>query len=291
MNLRFEYILEKSWPTLAWVAECTESEPILRVRHGSRVETRDAWFCEAIWDGDFHAGDFDRTDLVFGSGVRLRENLAVFVSSGSTVDRLQSLKLGNKIFVSNSLACLLAMRKTKVDPSYERYQALFRSVERGIDSYEKRLPTLDGILELVYFRNLQWDGGRLSEVDKAAPVRDFSSFAGYCGFLNASMASIAENMRATSRGHRYDMVGALSSGYDSTTTAVLARQAGMKRVFSFRRARGGLEDHGSKVAEILGLDLTLLDRLGWQLIAAAAMVLLLFVREGRARTDVTKKAV
>jgi hypothetical protein len=38
----------------------------------------------------------------------------------------------------------------------------------------------------------------------------------------------------------------------------------MKHVFSFRRARGGLEDHGSKVAEILGFDLTLLDRLGWQ---------------------------
>jgi hypothetical protein len=280
LDFQFEYVWENDWPPLAWIVECTESDPMLRVRHGSQVEIRDEWFCEAIWDGDFHAGDFDRTDLVFGSGVRLREHHVVFVSSGTTVDRLQSLKMGNRTFVSNSLACLLAVSNTQVDPTYGRYQAFFRSIERGIDSYERHLPTQDGILELVYFRNLQWDGRRLIEVDKPTPLRDFGSFAGYYGFLNTAMANIAGNMRATSRCHHYEMMGTLSSGYDSPTTSVLARQVGMERVFSFHTARGGLEDHGKKVAEILGLELTLLDRRDWQRQAYAEVPYFVATGEG-----------
>ena len=54
------------------------------------MEVCDTWFCEAVWDGDYEAGDFDLTDLVFGSGGRLRDERAIFVSSGTTVDRLQT---------------------------------------------------------------------------------------------------------------------------------------------------------------------------------------------------------
>ena len=46
------------------------------------------FFCEAIWPGPFAEGDFDRTDLVSGSGGRLRRAEVHFVSSGATVDRL-----------------------------------------------------------------------------------------------------------------------------------------------------------------------------------------------------------
>jgi hypothetical protein len=264
MIFKFEYTKEDSWPPLAWIAECTASETVIRIRHGSQVEIKGDWFCEAIWDGDFDSGDFDRTDLVFGSGARLRENRVVFVSSGSTVDRLQFLKLGNKVFISNSLAALLAVSGVKVVSTFAGFNRFFRSIQRGLNAYERQLPTQAGILELVYFRNLEWDGQSLHSADKPSPARDFSSFGKYHGFLKSSLASIAGNLRATSRNHGYRMVGALSSGYDSTTATVLAHDAGMKQVFSFRAARGGLKDHGMKVAEALGLEMELLDRRGWQ---------------------------
>jgi hypothetical protein len=60
------------------------------------------------------------------------------------------------------------------------------------------------------------------------------------------------------------MVGTISSGYDSATTAVLCREAGMNKAISFRKARGGADDHGEEVARKLGLDLTLVDRRDWR---------------------------
>ena len=264
MKFRFTFTLEEEWPKLAWIAECVKSDSVIHVRHGSQVEARESWFCEAVWDGEFEAGRFDQTDLVFGSGGRLREEQVVFVSSGSTVDRLQFLELEYKVLISNSLPCLLAVSGIKVDHTYGRFQEFFQSIMKGIDSYEKRLPVLSGRLELTYFRNLVWDGRHLEEEDKPEFLRDFSSFSRYRGFLNASVAKIGDNMSAAARNHRYEMVGGLSSGYDSTTVAVVAHEAGMKQVFSFRAARGGQDDDGQVTAEHLGLDLTLFDRDGWR---------------------------
>jgi len=264
VTLKFEFTLEKDWPALAWIAECIEADPVVRVRRGHAVETRPAWFCEAVWDGEFESGDFDRTDLIFGSGGRLREGRAIFVSPACTVDRLQFLKLYDRTMISNSLACLLAIGRIKVDPTYIRYPDFFRSIVNGLDSYDRSLPTESGSLKLSYFRNLVWDGRTLCEEDKPAPQRDFSSFDSYRNFLRTSMGRIGSNMRATTRTHAYDMVGALSSGYDSTTATVLGCEAGMRHSFSFNTARGGHEDHGRDVARILGIDWTLANRRDWK---------------------------
>ena len=75
--------------------------------HGSRVEVRDQFFGELAWSGDFDTGEFDQTDIVAGSGGRCRGNTLVFVSSGSTVDRLHFLETLEVGWISNSLACLL----------------------------------------------------------------------------------------------------------------------------------------------------------------------------------------
>ena len=264
MELRFSFTRQDEWPCLAWLAHFVESDPIVNIKHGPQVETGDDWYCEAVWDGRFESGDFDRTDLVFGSGARLRHGQVTFVSSGSTVDRLQFLELDGKTWVSNSLVCLLAETGVKVDVTYDRFPEFFRSIVKGIDNYERRLATRSGRCELIYFRNLIWDGHKLIEDDKPFPRRDFSTFDKYHNFLRTSIEQIAVNMRAPARRHRYEMIAGLSSGYDSTTVAVLAREHGLKDVFSFHAARGGHADHGREVAKVLGLDLTMVDRRGWQ---------------------------
>lgn len=260
----FKFERQDGWPPLAWCAECERGAPVVRVIHGPQVETREFWFCEAVWDGEFALGGFDRTDLVFGSGGRSRNGRVIFVSSGSTVDRLQYAERDGRVWVSNSLACLLAMSGIGVDATYGDFPEFFRSIVRGINCYERRLPTLEGRLELTYFRNLVWDGECLVEQDKPELKRDFGTFERYHDFMQTSIGRLADNMRAAARGHSYEMVAGLSSGYDSTTTAVLGRQAGMSRGFSFRTARGGQMDHGEQISPVLGLELTTVRRRAWR---------------------------
>ena len=205
--MRLRPILQESWPPLAWIAKCQRSDPVIEVRHGSQVECRPDWLCESVWDGEFESGDFDQTDLVFGSGVRLRDQGAVFVSSASTCDRLQFLEIGDTTWVSNSLACLLGISGVGVNANYDRYFDFFWSVTRGLDAYERRLPTTTGKLEFVFFRNLMWDGEGLSEEDKPFPVRSLGSFREYREFLETSLVRIAGNMLAAERAHRYQNGG------------------------------------------------------------------------------------
>jgi len=264
MHLRFRQTLEPAWPPLAWIARCERSNPVIAVRHGPQVETREDWLCEAVWDGEFESGDFDQTDLVFGSGIRLRDRGVVFVPAGATVDRLQFVEHADTIWVSNSLACLLGVTGVKVDATYDRYFDFFWSVTKGLDGYERRVPTRGKRLEIVFFRNLVWDGEHLSEEDKPDPVRELRSFGDYRRFLKASLTRIAGNLGAAERDHRYEMVSSLSSGYDSTASAVLAHEAGLGRSFSFQTARGGIRDDGEAIARQLGLDLTLVGRTNWR---------------------------
>ena len=106
--MRFAYALMRDWPPLAWLARCSPTRPVVDVFHGPGVERTAEWFCEAVWAGAYETGGFDHTDVVFGSGGRLRNSTATFVSSGTTVDRLQSLETTDATWVSNSLPCLLA---------------------------------------------------------------------------------------------------------------------------------------------------------------------------------------
>ena len=263
-RMRFEFRVEPDWPPLAWLAKCPKGGGPVAVVHGRRVERATAWFCEAIWTGPYAAGDFDKTDLVFGSGGRLRADGAIFVSSGSTVDRLQTLETRDAVWVSNSLACLLASLDGRVDPTYPGYFRDFKSVIRGLRRYKRILTTSAGPVRLVYFSNLRWDGQRVHEEEKALPVRDFSAFGRYRDFLASSLCQLAENMAAPERAHPLALLGTISSGYDSATIAALARQAGLRDVMSFEQSRSGIDDTGREIAGALGLRLSTVSRSAWQ---------------------------
>ena len=56
----------------------------------------------------------------------------------------------------------------------------------------------------------------------------------------------------------------MSSGYDSACVSAIAREAGLKRVISFARSKSGKSDSGKAVADVLGLDLLLIDREGYR---------------------------
>ncbi|HXI33812.1 MAG TPA: hypothetical protein VNH63_07000 [Gemmatimonadales bacterium] len=222
------------------------------------------WFCEAVWDAPFAAGDFDRTDLVFGSGARVRRDTVTFVTSGSTVERLHSIETGEWTFVSNSFPCLLAATGGSLDPTYAAYFTDFKSISRGLARYVRTLVTSAGPVRLTYFNNLAWDGSRLREVPKPTADVAFPTFQRYRDFLSRTLALLSENMGAPERTRPLRWLGTISSGYDSATAATLARPHGLVEAISFGRASSGDRDSGEVIADTLGIRLSILSRESWR---------------------------
>jgi hypothetical protein len=256
------YRRKDRWPPLSWVAELPRGESTVTICHGNGIEIRPDWFCEAIWDGTFAAGGFDRTDLVAGSGGRFRDDKLQLVSSGSTVDRLQFLELPDRVLVSNSLVCLLAYADLSLHPTYRGYATACFSVIRGLDHYTRSIPTTRGSIEFCYFDNLVWDGTSLSRTSKPNANRALSSFTDYRSFLTSALERMFSNMRADERSQQYDPIGTLSTGYDSTFATVLTRPLGLRQVICFE----GLEkqDSGADNACLLGVTPTVVPVEAWR---------------------------
>jgi hypothetical protein len=265
--MRLQYRLERDWPVLAWLAECHPDHVL--VRHGPRVETRDHWFCEAAWDGAFEQGDFDRTDIVAGSGGRMRGGTVTFVPAGATVDRLQSIVVeeggaAGRTLVSNSLACLVACAGAKVSPTYRFYKRDFHTIVRGLNKYRRTIETSAGPARLWYFHNVQWDGRSLRQADKPDPGRDFSAFETYHGFLTSTLEAVTRNAQDAGREHPMGLIGTMSSGYDSTTVGAMGREYGLREIITFDHARGGDPDSGVEAARHLGLRAIVIRHEAWR---------------------------
>jgi hypothetical protein len=245
------------WPPLAWVAECRGD--LITAYVGGRVEVGDGWFAEAAWDGPFTEGGFDRTEVVCGSGVRIRDRQATFVSAASTIDRLHSVRVDDATCVSNSLAGLLAFTGGSLALGCTRYEEIFLTIIGGLARYERELPTTVGPVRLTYFHNLVWDGSELREVEKPFELRDFATYDPYRAFLGGAVQGLADNARSPQRSHPLGLVATVSSGYDSATAAALAREAGCTEAFGYDADSGGRDDDGTATAEALGLHFHLLE--------------------------------
>src|SRR5437763_1625484 len=262
--LRLRYTRVAHWPPLAWLARCTASDREIEVLHGERVEVAHDWFCEAAWTGEYESADFDKSDVVFGSGARVRGDRVTFVSSSSTVDRLHALELPDGVWLSNSLVCLLASARAEVDPLYPRYFEDFRTIRDGLARYRPSLLTTRGAVRLTYYRNLEWDGRRLRCVSKPAAVRSLDSFWQYRTFLSQSLRSLADNIADRRRRRPFTFLGTISTGYDSATAAVLGREVGLSEAITVNRSRGGAADSGQELAARLGLTTHAVERDAWR---------------------------
>ena len=264
MPLAFIYKLAGHWPPLTWLARCEAGSSLIRVMCGRAVERRLDWFCEAVWDAPFPEGNLDQTDLVFGSGGRCRDGGVIFVSSGSTVDRLQLALRGNCTFVSNSLPCLCEAIEAQFDPRFQRYSELFETINQGIERPLPDLAIADGSIRFIYYSNVGWNGNHVRLIPKPVKRRDFTRFDNYAEFVRHALRRIAENFSSRERMRRYSWVGTISRGYDSPACASLARAAGLHRVITHDESRPGECDDGTAIASALGLECIMVDRLAWK---------------------------
>jgi hypothetical protein len=268
-TLQIRCVAVDNWPPLAWLARCERGSDVVRVFHGAGLETASDWFGELVWAGGrYAAADFDRTDIVFGSGGRLRGTGLVFVSAGSTVDRLHSLEDSAGVWISNSLVCLLRARGATLDPAYPRYYEDFRTIRLGLRRYRRVMPTSAGPVRFTYYDNLVWDGARLREAAKPNPRRDFGSFSRYRDFLARTIADLAANATAPDRARPYRLVGTISSGYDSPTAVTLARPY-LDAVVSFDRGRDGAADAGAALGAALGVSPVVVHSDAWRAVPFA----------------------
>jgi len=244
------------WPKLAWVAVCPDKSHTLEILHGPCVEVSDSWCVEAVWAGPFALGGFDLTDLVFGTGIRVRDSEVVFVSSGSPMDRLFYCKDKGKWFFSNSFPAMLAVSGLTLLDNY-CYESDLESIKNGLNRYVKTIPLKHGQTSLVYFNNLVFDGSVIREIGKPDSAWDFSNFDDYFDYLKSAAERLGENLRASERSQQVIPFAPISSGYDSPVGAILARQAGCCHSATITSAEAVLlrrADSGEAIAKRLNLE-------------------------------------
>ncbi len=266
--MNFDYQEVKEWPFFSWLVIINKNSEI-KVLHGCEVETTKEFFCEAVWDGEFIKGDFDQTEIVFGSGARIRNSEIHFVSSGSTLDRLHHyITPANTIIVSNSLVCLLSYLDEKLDPTYENYYSDFLSISKGINQYKNFVRTLsDQKINLTYYQNLKWDGDKIVACEKKEKEKNFRSFQDYDLFLHESIEKIFRNADDRNRKLPLKKLGTISRGYDSPTITALAKRSGLKEVIAFDEDRRGNNDCGDDIARLLGVRAVKISREAWKMSA------------------------
>ena len=261
--MHLTYVALTDWPPLAWVAQAQGHG--VTVYHGADVETTPAWFAEAVWAGPFEEGGLDRTDIIAGTGARLRDGRVIFISSGSTVERLHSCVRRGSCWVSNSLSGLLAMVGGTLEPSYPFYSRNLLRLVRGAGPYQGTLRSTVGPITLTYFDNLLWDGQRLVRQVKVDTAPVWTVFAEYREWLLSQLSMLADNMISPSRQQqRYRFIATISSGYDSPAVTVLVREAGCAETITLDRGLDGEEDSGAAIAARLGLRCLVLPREAWR---------------------------
>ncbi len=262
--MKILYVPVKGWPPLVWLAVCKKYDSSITVYTGERIEKADDWFCEAVWAGSYELGDFDLTDIIAGSGGRVRDGKIVLVSAGNTVDRLNSLEKEDSVLVSNSLTCLLSSLDATVPVAETKYTEDLTSIGKGIREYKAELNTSAGLVKLTYFDNLLWDGQVLKRIEKPFGNEKFDDFNSYREYLDENMRNISGNAMSDQRKFPYSLLGALSSGYDSVACAVLGKPHGLEEAITSSFARRKQDDSGKPIAPYIGLNCIELSRDAWR---------------------------
>lgn len=252
------------WPPLTWCAQVEDGSLDVEVLHGQSVETRDDWCVEGVWAEPFAGGNFDRTSLVFGSGVRDREDHVDFVGPGTNIERLWHLELEGHHVVSNSLPALLAVSGTSLLDEIANYPQRLGAALSFVGTGTMEVPADGTPIRCAYFDNLRWDGRTMETVAKPVDSPPFDSYDTYRDHFFATAHRVVENAHSPERQKPLSLLTTVSSGYDSSAVASAARAAGCQQAVTIESARSAIprSDSGEEVARHLGLDCSVYPRGG-----------------------------
>ncbi|HEY1328362.1 MAG TPA: hypothetical protein VGI14_15580 [Casimicrobiaceae bacterium] len=262
--MRFRYRQIASLPPLAWRARVDRGQDTVVVFHGTRVEAREQAFVEGAWDGDFGSLDLRSTVLCGTGGVASRDGVR-FHASTDQHGVLFSVRSRDAIHVSNSPAFAMAGAGEAPDPIYPFYPydlvAIFRA----------GLHRPDGGLRLASGNTLHVHYTTVVSIDRQGRARferhplceaplDFRSYETLlCGAVGRVLANAADARRA----HRHAPLVALSRGYDTTASAVLAARAGASQAFTYVDSMQGDPRRDSGVVNARALGMSCLEHDRW----------------------------
>lgn len=229
--MRIIFELDENLPKLSWHASADTRTGQCTVFHGAWVEISNRGFIEGTWDGDFEKFGFNESAIIFGSGAICLENKIVFVSSTSTTDCLYYSSTDTQINVSNSLPFILAATNDQLDETNTEYQNINESITFGINQYIKSIPTKGGAVTRIIHRNLVLNTDGIFEADKINEP-NFKDFQSYYNYLIEKYERIVENATDKHRKYPMDIFSTQSRGYDSTAVNAIAKNYGIKKVFT-----------------------------------------------------------
>jgi len=264
--VKFEFECRQALPKLAWVASVRRGESIVRVLHGPQVELRSDAFFEGAWSGSFHEFAFDEATSVGGSGARLRDGRVIFSGPSYLGDRFYSTRVGDELFLSNSLAFLLACSRQCLDPAYRYYYFDFLKFRRtGIRQKVKQIRLQGG--NFVDFHdccnlaiNSDLEKKRIEKPIDPCP----KNFSEYYALLERNLSAIISNAADPARRCSYRPITMLSQGYDSTAVSTLASKLGCREAVTYRESGSDLgyeNDSGVAIAPHLSLAITEYNRM------------------------------
>jgi hypothetical protein len=263
--MQFRFAEQKSLPRLSWLAEVTRGQAQVRVHHGPWVETRDDRFFEAAWDGDFSTGDFDKAETMVGTGALIREGRLIFAPPTNLFVWIASLKIEDRLFLSNSLTFLLAHtgdRPSLNKPFYYRDTLMAR--RWGLHRKPVHLPTDRGrTVTLNYWDNVYVRPDlSLEKVARPRP-RPFRNFQAFSDHLHSTLQAVFDNAGHPQRRYSFRPISTISQGYDSAAIAAVARAAGCREAITYVGKPEGpqqLTDSGEAVGAQLGMRVSAYDR-------------------------------
>jgi hypothetical protein len=256
----FRLTTRATLPRLAWCARVGKGKQEVGVDCGPWVEGNAGFFCEGAWSGSFERNDFPEALTFTGTGAVTRGDRLVFCAPTDTLQGLYSLRLGDSILCSNSMAFLLQQAGDGIDGRYLYYDFDMMSIMDGLRDCRKHVPTRAGNrVHMHYHCNLAITPQlEIFEHAKTLPP-EFADFGTYHAFLQDQVAAVTRNASDPARRVRYALLSTISSGYDSPAAAVLGKAAGCAEAVTFRSARTGEDDSGQQIGEFLGLAVTEYD--------------------------------
>ncbi|MBT8421155.1 MAG: hypothetical protein KJO08_09870, partial [Gammaproteobacteria bacterium] len=255
----FEFSRLPKLSRLAWCAQIKAGERMAQLDCGSLVEEIPNGFAAGAWDGDYREDAPDHSATLAGSAGRALADGFVFAAPSHTLEWLQYVRVGNTLYISNSLPLLLAETDDGPDLAYPDYFFdLLETYRAGLSKPPRSLPTAHGRwINLVVARNLHV-GRDLSVTVKDKPETPAPEcFEDVRDFLQHSVNVVVDNARDPRREHPFRPRVTVSRGYDSVAVAALAAKAGCLHGLTFRTSSipggGWAWDNGRAIGEALGM--------------------------------------
>lgn len=241
------------------------------VEHGPWVETDTTFFAEGAWDGRFDTGDIDQAAVVLGSGGRVLETEAVFCTTSHTMERLQSVRVGDSLFISNSFVYLLAATGDSLDLNYRYYERDFMTFLHGRRRATRIVPTRLGRDVAIYYgERVRADESLSLRTEPYPEGTHFHNYQDYIDAVDTLVTRLHDNATAPERKVRYEPISTLSSGYDSPACTVFAKKIGCQKAITIVDAREDYNpynlapkdpsDHGTEIARHLQVEISAFRR-------------------------------